>query len=200
MLAMSDFASGLGEPRIRSPSPGRGGRFDDGGRRSPPLPPPLQERWSGNSMERSASGGPGPSHRGRSPDFGRKRRRDDSPPSRDRYIPNYEREPPRERERRDPPYPPLSHERGVHPNRHGLNSEMFEEPYRRGDGPRDKSFNFSPERGQPGRGTPKNSSAFFFRKKETCFKLGRSQNAYLFYFIFFVIFCIKKSATSRTSI
>lgn len=72
--------------RPRSPSPGRGGRFDDGGRRSPP---PFNDRWSSAHPDRP-NNGQAP-YRNRSPDFGRKRRRDESPPnSRDRYIPNYE--------------------------------------------------------------------------------------------------------------
>ncbi|KAA1086717.1 hypothetical protein PGT21_009587 [Puccinia graminis f. sp. tritici] len=123
---MSDSA-GLEEPRLRSPSPGRGGRFDDGGRRSPP---PPGDRWNGGN------GPPGSNSRGRSVEFGRKRRRDESPPSRDRYIPNYEHR----------------------PVRHGPNPEVFDDPYRRsGNAHRDDMFTYSPDRGLPGRGGPNHS-------------------------------------------
>ncbi|MBW0491899.1 hypothetical protein O181_031614 [Austropuccinia psidii MF-1] len=142
-----------GEPRPRSPSPGRGGRFDDGGRRSPA----PSDRWNG-SVDRSSAGPTAATHRGRSPaDFARKRRRDESPPSRDRYIPNYEREPYRERERRDH-HPHSTHDHGLNP-RHGPGGDIFNDPYRRGDNAyRDEPFGYSPERGLPGRGGPNNYS------------------------------------------
>ncbi|PLW18270.1 hypothetical protein PCASD_16065 [Puccinia coronata f. sp. avenae] len=142
---MSDLA-GCADPRLRSPSPGRGGRFDDGGRRSPP---PSMDRWNGTN-DRNGTGPPGLNSRGRSVEFGRKRRRDDSPPSRDRYIPNYEREPYRERDRRDPPYPILDHDR---PGRHPPNPEIFDDPYRRGPSAyRDDMFTYPSDRAPLGRG------------------------------------------------
>ncbi|KNE98612.1 hypothetical protein PSTG_08164 [Puccinia striiformis f. sp. tritici PST-78] len=147
---MSDLA-GVGEPRIRSPSPGRGGRFDDAGRRSPP--PPI-DRWNAGN-DRNGNGPPGSNSRGRSAEFGRKRRRDDSPPSRDRYIPNYEREPHRERDRRDNPYPNLDHDRS---GRHGPNTENFDDTYRRGGSAyRDDMFTHPPDRAPMGRGAPNHS-------------------------------------------
>ncbi|WAQ91949.1 hypothetical protein PtA15_15A342 [Puccinia triticina] len=147
---MSDLA-GLGEPRLRSPSPGRGGRFDDAGRRSPP---PPADRWNGGN-DRNGTGPPGSNLRSGSAEFGRKRPRDDSPPSRDRYIPNYEREPPRERERRDYHHPILDHDR---PARHLPNPEIFDDPYRRGGSAyRDDMFPYSPDRGLPARGGPTHS-------------------------------------------
>ncbi|KAI9615395.1 hypothetical protein KEM48_005597 [Puccinia striiformis f. sp. tritici PST-130] len=147
---MSDLA-GVGEPRIRSPSPGRGGRFDDAGRRSPP--PPI-DRWNAGN-DRNGNGPPGSNSRGRSAEFGRKRRRDDSPPSRDRYIPNYEREPHRERDRRDNPYPNLDHDRS---GRHGSNTENFDDTYRRGGSAyRDDMFTHPPDRAPMGRGAPNHS-------------------------------------------
>ncbi|KAG0145097.1 hypothetical protein CROQUDRAFT_671995 [Cronartium quercuum f. sp. fusiforme G11] len=157
---MSDVAGGwaVGETRPRSPSPGRGGRFEDGGgRRSPPTS--SADRWPHNGQPGGTGGGGG--HRGRSPDFGRKRRRDESPPmSRDRYIPNYDH-------------------RANHGSRHAPGSEMFEDPYRRGGGGGagggaggggggaggggggggywEDRFTGSPERGMsgPGRGPPR---------------------------------------------
>jgi len=60
---MSDLA-GPGEPRLRSPSPGRGGRFDDGGRRSPP---PSLDRWNATN---DRNGSNAPPARGRSVEFG----------------------------------------------------------------------------------------------------------------------------------
>lgn len=144
---MSDLA-GLGEPRLRSPSPGRGGRFDDGDRRSP-LP---SDRTLGPG-DRAASGPQASSHRGRSAEFARKRRRDESPPSRDRYIPNYEREPYRERDRRDQAYSLYDHDRAGPPGRHGPNVDLFDDPYRRGgSGYRDGMFPYSSDRSISTRG------------------------------------------------
>lgn len=61
---MSDLA-GPGEPRLRSPSPGRGGRFDDGGRRSPP---PSTEKWNTTNDRNGNNALPA---RGRSVEFGK---------------------------------------------------------------------------------------------------------------------------------
>lgn len=63
---MSDLAGGWADSRPRSPSPGRGGRFDDAGRRSPP---PFADRWSAGGPDRP-NGPPGGPYRTRSPDFG----------------------------------------------------------------------------------------------------------------------------------
>ncbi|KAI9607999.1 hypothetical protein H4Q26_005452 [Puccinia striiformis f. sp. tritici PST-130] len=99
---MSDLA-GVGEPRIRSPSPGRGGRFDDAGRRSPP--PPM-DRWNAGN-DRNGNGPPGSNSRG-----GLRNsvgNAEGTIPLQSRsVIPNYEREPHRERDRRDNPYPTLT--------------------------------------------------------------------------------------------
>jgi len=148
---MSDLA-GPGEPRLRSPSPGRGGRFDDGGRRSPP---PSLDRWNATN---DRNGSNAPPARGRSVEFGRKRRRDDSPPSRDRYIPNYEREPYRERDRRDHPYPILDHDRSA---RHVTNPEIFDDPYRRGaNAYREDMFTYPSDRASLGRGGPNHPRSY----------------------------------------